>query len=169
MRNQINIIYGGNLDKYYDETKELMLMNGNKILKTQFAKSVTAWIYIGTDYVTNYETDQKKALKKLGRTIPTYHLLDVRKFLMDKYGEVKMITKEDTPINPIHSRVPLKDIKNLNNWQKGYDEGSPYWEQGDIERKEGNLEKLFNYSIKRDTMDMMHLPYILHMQWHIEN
>src|SRR5699024_11340053 len=30
MRNQINIIYGGNLDKYYDETKELMLMNGNK-------------------------------------------------------------------------------------------------------------------------------------------
>src|SRR5699024_11754279 len=68
MRKQINIIYGGNLDKYYDETKELMLMNGNKMLKTQFAKSVTAWIYIGTDYVTNYETDQKKALKKLGRT-----------------------------------------------------------------------------------------------------
>lgn len=98
-------------------------------------------------FPTNYETDQKKALKKLGRNIPTYHLLDVRKFLMDKYGEVKMITKEDTPINPIHSRVPLKDIKNLNNWQKGYDEGSPYWEQGDIERKEGNLEKaiqLFN-------------------------
>lgn len=145
--NQINIIYGGNLDKYYDETKELMSMNGNKILKTQFAKSVTAWIYIGTDYVTNYETDQKKALKKLGRNIPTYHLLDVRKFLMKKHGEVKTITKEDTPINPVHSRVPLKDIKNLNNWQKGYDEGSPYWEQGDIERKEGNLEKaiqLFN-------------------------
>src|SRR5699024_2075678 len=106
---------GGNLDQYYDETKELLRITGNKILKTQSAKSVTAWIYIGTDYVTNYETDQKKALKKLGRTIPTSQLLDVRKCLMDKYGEVKMITKEDTPINPIHSRVPLKDIKNLNN------------------------------------------------------
>src|SRR5690625_5529589 len=88
--NQINKIYGRNLNKYYEKTKELMQMNGNKILKTQFAKSVTAWIYIGTDYETNYETDQKKALKKLGRTIPTYHLLDVRKFLMDKYGEVKI-------------------------------------------------------------------------------
>src|SRR5699024_9391976 len=122
----INIIYGGNLDKYYDETKELMLMNGNKILKTQFAKSVTAWIYIGTDYVTNYETDQKKALKKLGRTIPTYHLLDVRKYLMYKYDEVKIIKKEDKLINTINIRVTLKDIKKLNNWQKDYDEGSPY-------------------------------------------
>lgn len=147
MGNQINIIYGGNLDKYYDETKDLLSMNSNRILKTQFAKSVTAWIYIGTDYVTKYEIDQVKALKELGQNIPTYHLLDVRKFLMEKHGEVKMITKEDTPINPVHSRVPLKDVKNLNNWQKGYDEGSPYWEQGDIERKEGNLEKaiqLFN-------------------------
>lgn len=147
MGNQINIIYGGNLDKYYNETKDLLSMNSNRILKTQFAKSVTAWIYIGTDYVTNYEIDQEKALKELGQNIPTYHLLDVRKFLMEKHGEVKMITKENTPINPVHSRVPLKDVKNLNNWQKGYDEGSPYWEQGDIERKEGNLEKaiqLFN-------------------------
>lgn len=147
MRNEIDIIYGGNLDKYYDETKELLSMNGNKILKTKFAKSVTAWIYIGTDYVTNFEKDQEKVLKELGRNIPTYHLLDVRNFLMEKYGEVKMVTKEDKLINAVHSRVPLKDIKNLNNWKKAFDEGSPYWEQGDKERKEGNLEKaiqLFN-------------------------
>src|SRR5699024_12691093 len=68
MRNQINIIYGGNLDKYYDETKKLMLINNNKILNTQFATSATPVKYFGTNYVTNYETDQKKALKTLERT-----------------------------------------------------------------------------------------------------
>src|SRR5699024_8752748 len=47
MRDEINIIYGGNPNKYQDETKALLSMNGSKILKTQFAKSVTAWIFIG--------------------------------------------------------------------------------------------------------------------------
>ncbi|WP_404457164.1 GIY-YIG nuclease family protein [Oceanobacillus kapialis] len=141
MRAEIGIIYGGNLNKYQDETKDLLSMNGNRVLKTQFAKSVTAWIYIGDDYVMNYEIDQEKALEKLRRNIPTYHLLDVRKFLIERYGEVKTVSKEKISINPVHNRVPLKDIKNLHNWEKGFDEGMPYWEQGDRERKDGNLEK----------------------------
>lgn len=141
MRDEINIIYGGNPNKYQDETKALLSMNGSKILKTQFAKSVTAWIFIGDDYVKNYELDQEKALERLNRNVPTYHLLDVRKFLIGKYGEIKAASKEEILIKPIHNRVPLKDIKNLHNWEKGFDEGIPYWEQGERERKDGNLEK----------------------------
>src|SRR5699024_4472435 len=115
MRDEINIIYGGNPNKYQDETKALLSMNGSKILKTQFAKSVTAWIFIGDDYVKNYELDQEKALERLNRNVPTYHLLDVRKFLIGKYGEIKAASKEEILIKPIHNRVPLKDIKNLHN------------------------------------------------------
>lgn len=140
MRDEISIIYGGNLHKYRDETDDLLSMNGSRILKTQFAKTVTAWIFIGDDYVINYELDQEKALERVGRNIPTYHLLDVRKFLIEKYGEVKTVSKEEVSINPVHNRVPLKNIKNLHNWEKGYDEGMLYWEQGDRERKDGNLE-----------------------------
>lgn len=43
--------------------------------------------------------------------------------------------------------MPLSEIKNFNNWERGFDEGMPYWEEGDAERKNGNVEKgisLFN-------------------------
>lgn len=138
---EIEIIYGGNLDKYLNETSSLLSINGYKILKSQYAKSVTAWIYIGDDYVTNYEMEQKKALERIGRNIPTYHLIDVWKFLKEKFGEVDFISIEEIPINPIHKRVPLKEINNLHDWEKGFEEGYPYWDKGEIERKAGNLER----------------------------
>ncbi|WP_077210730.1 GIY-YIG nuclease family protein [Bacillus dakarensis] len=141
IRNEIDIIFGGNLDKYQSETKTFLSKNENKILKSQYAKSVTAWIYIGDDYVTNYNLDQEQALEKLGRNIPTYHLIDVWKFLKEKFGELEPDPIEGITINPIHNRAPLKDIKNLHDWSKGFDEGKPYWDDGDKERKDGNLER----------------------------
>ncbi|MEI4770952.1 GIY-YIG nuclease family protein [Psychrobacillus sp. FJAT-51614] len=141
VRDEISIIYGGKLDKYQGETIATLSTNGSKILKSKYAKSVTAWIYIGDDYVINYEKDQEQALEKLGRNIPTYYLIDVWKFLKEKFGEVETISTEDVLINPIHNRVPLKDIKNLNDWERGFDGGMPYWEEGDKERKAGNLER----------------------------
>lgn len=142
MRKELDIIYGGNPDKYLSETKTILSSsNGNQILKSQYAKSVTAWIYIGDDCVTNYEIDQEKALERLGRSIPTYHLIDVWKLLKEEFGEVDTDSIEEIPINPIHTRVSLKDIKNLHDWEKGFDEGFPYWEVGEKERKGGNLER----------------------------
>lgn len=134
-------IYGGNLDKYLSETKALLEANGNKILKTKFAKSVTAWVYLGDDYVTRHESEQKKALERIGRNVPTYHLIDVWKLLKEEFGDIELEPTEEFEINPINNRVPLKDIRNLNDWSKGFDEGHPYWEQGDRERKNGNIEK----------------------------
>lgn len=141
VRDEISIIYDGKLDNFQGETTALLSTNGNKILKNKYAKSVTAWIYIGDDDVTNYELDQEQALEKLGRNIPTYHLIDVWKFLKEKFGEVETVSTEEIPINPIHNRVSLKDIKNLHDWDKGFDEGMPYWEKGDKERKASNLER----------------------------
>ncbi|MBD7966649.1 GIY-YIG nuclease family protein [Paenibacillus gallinarum] len=137
----ISIIYGGRLEKYQSDTKSLLSINGSKILNSKYAKSVTAWIYISCDYVTNYELDQGQAIEKLGRNIPTYHLIDVWKLLKEKFGEIEAVSMEEIPIIPIHNRVPLKDIKNLRNWEKGFDEGMPYWEEGDKERKASNFER----------------------------
>lgn len=50
------------------------------------------------------------------------------------------ITRADVVINAVNNRCPLKDIKNLNNWEKGFQAGFKYWEQGELARKEGNLE-----------------------------
>lgn len=133
-------IYGGNLDKYLSETKALLEANGNKILKTRYAKSITAWVFLGDEYLYKYETYQKNALERIGRNVPTYHLVDVWKMLKEKFGDIELEPTEEVEINPIHNRVPLKDVRNLNDWSKGFDEGHPYWEQGDRERKNGNIE-----------------------------
>lgn len=50
------------------------------------------------------------------------------------------INRTEVTINPIHERVPLSDIRNLNNWDKGFDDGYQFWEQGDEVRKTGNIE-----------------------------
>ncbi|WP_237721511.1 tetratricopeptide repeat protein [Paenisporosarcina sp. TG20] len=91
--------------------------------------------------MTNYNVDQEKALADLGRHIPTYHLIDVWKYLKETFDEIAPSPKEELPINPIHSRVPLKDIKNIHNWEKGFDEGYSYYENGDKARKEGNVDE----------------------------
>lgn len=49
--------------------------------------------------------------------------------------------QEPVKISPVHARVPLSQIKNLHNWEKGFDAGFKYWEEGDVERKAGNIEK----------------------------
>lgn len=51
-----------------------------------------------------------------------------------------LIKREDIIINPIHNRVPLGEIRNLNNWSKGFEEGYQFWEKGDTLRKAGDLE-----------------------------
>ncbi|MGE7689818.1 hypothetical protein ACQKMI_11465 [Lysinibacillus sp. NPDC097214] len=139
MRDAISIINCGNFEKYKDEVTNTLIANGNKVLKSKFAKSITAWIYIGDDYFTNYNNDQEKALVELGRQIPTYHLIEVWKHLKNKFGEIESVSNEEPVINAIHNRVPLKGIKNLNDWEKGFDEGYPYYEECDKERKSGNI------------------------------
>lgn len=51
-----------------------------------------------------------------------------------------MISREDVVINAINNRVPLKEISNAENWEKGFNVGFPYWEKGEAERKNGNIE-----------------------------
>ncbi len=52
-----------------------------------------------------------------------------------------IITRDDVDINPTYTRVPLRDICNTNNWNKGFEAGFPYWKQGETARKEGKLDK----------------------------
>lgn len=137
----IDTIYGGKLTKYQGETQEWLTTNGNKILSSKYAKSVTAWIYVGEDSIMNYEMDQKRALEKLGRNIPIYHLIDVWKLLKEKFGEVEKVPTKKVQINPIHNRVPLKDIKHNPNSNIATDKGIAYLEEGEKERKEGNIER----------------------------
>ena len=140
-KEEIDIVYGGDYRKYYNETVALLEANGNKIMKSRYAKSITAWIYPCEDLVTNNDIAEQSAMDKIGRRIPSYHLIDVWKLLKTEYGDVDIPEEQPVEIHPINTRCPLSQIKNLHDWDAGFDAGFKYWEKGDAERKAGNIEK----------------------------
>lgn len=68
--------------------------------------------------------------------------IDGKKY--DSVDNVKIepiITRDMVEVNPINNRCPLSQIKNLGNWEKGFDAGYKYYEKAEIARKDGNLEE----------------------------
>ncbi|MCD8355965.1 MAG: NINE protein [Clostridia bacterium] len=55
------------------------------------------------------------------------------------------ISRKDVIINAIHNRVPLSEICNRNDWDKGFSMGYPYWEQGEIARKNDQIGKAITF------------------------
>lgn len=51
------------------------------------------------------------------------------------------ISRNEVVIKAINSRVPINEIKNRRDWDRGFDMGFPYWDKGETLRKEGNIEK----------------------------
>ena len=51
----------------------------------------------------------------------------------------RQISRDDVVIHAIHNRVPLSEIRNAENWDKGFKMGFPHWEKGEDERKSGNI------------------------------
>lgn len=53
----------------------------------------------------------------------------------------KRIDKEDVKIVAMNNRCPLSEVININDWEKGYDVGSPYYYEGERARKEGKIDE----------------------------
>ena len=51
----------------------------------------------------------------------------------------RQISRDDVVIHAVHNRVPLSEIRNAENWDKGFKMGFPHWEKGEDERKSGNI------------------------------
>ena len=50
------------------------------------------------------------------------------------------INRNDIMINPVNDRKPLSDIRNLGDWQKGFEEGFNFYDEGETLRKSGDVE-----------------------------
>lgn len=140
-REELETVYGGQYEKYRTEVNNMLNAIGSSIVRTRFAKSVTAWIYCSDDYVTNNDIDEESAIERIGHRVPSYHLIDVWKFL-NAQGISLSDKKEDfVPRGDTNNRVPLAQINNLHDWKAGFDAGFHFWEEGDCERKKGNLTR----------------------------
>lgn len=74
-------IFGGQYENYLEETIRFLKERGIRVLSSQYAKSVSAWVYCGYLSLWLYEDDQKKAEERIGRRVPAIHLVDVWKEL----------------------------------------------------------------------------------------
>lgn len=52
---------------------------------------------------------------------------------------LKFQKKEDAELNPVYSRISLDQIKNKDDWDKGFDEGIDICKKADRLRKDGDL------------------------------
>lgn len=115
----LNIIYNSNLEKYLDESLQLLLENDCNIMSSKFSKSLTCWILCGDESLNRYEEFQEKYKSKWGKSIPVYHLIDVWKFLKKSNYETNSAIKK---INANNNRIPLEQCKIIDDlseeWQK---------------------------------------------------
>lgn len=58
---------------------------------------------------------------------------------LETSGEIIKKFNPSDPMKPIKLRVPLNQIKNFHDWEKGFDRGYPYYQKGEQFRKAGDL------------------------------
>lgn len=139
---EATIVYGGEFNKYLSDVQRWLKQINSTILKTRFAKSVTSWIYLSDDSVVNYEVNMKNAEERIGCKIPCYHLMDVWKYLK----QLSLPSHEDlsysfNSLRSSYNRIPIEKIKNLNDFDKAFDQGFPLFQKGQKLRKQGEIEQ----------------------------
>ena len=142
-------LFDNRYQEYYDLLVRKLESVGAKIVKNKFSKSITAWIYMAKIVMPEYEKEQNRAINKVGRRVPTYHIFDV----LDKLTDVVVVDRsEEIPeINPVHSRCPLTKITMLKWGMPGYREASELYCKGERCRSNGNIgEAIFYYDQARE-------------------
>ena len=102
--------------------------------------------YIGMNNNTKREAEQSiRILKAISYSEMENLLLDAGSREYDATAAVvqvePLICRVDVTINAKHSRVPLSKILNFVNCEKGFDLVYPFWERGEIARKDGRIEE----------------------------
>lgn len=99
---------------------------------------------------TSYYIENLNDYKKFGIQL---NITEAERIL-EQYGDVPsvldmkinienqdQIDTSKIELNPVHNRVPLSKIQNINDWDRGYDLGFSLWEKGDVLRKDNKLEE----------------------------
>lgn len=138
----LSTVYNNNFNEYFDKTTKLLLQNDCNIISTMYSKSVTAWIYCGDEDINSFTTYQKNAEERIGRKIPTYHLIDVLKYLQKNFDNTKKLFIDEWQINPINKRKPLKECHNpIDVFDEKWEELCNKFNEADEQKRLGNYEK----------------------------
>lgn len=117
------------LDKYYETKKSALdYINYNNRHRKSAIDSISMMTQLSNEDVQCLLQREYKGNEQEQNTI----------------NKLNVIDRANIKINPINNRVSLENIKNLNDWDKGFDRGYKYWLEGDLLRKDNK----FNESIE---------------------
>ncbi len=136
-------LFDNRYEEYYNTLVSKLEAIGAKIVKNKFAKSITAWVYMAKIGLHEYEKEQNRAINKIGRNVPTYHIFDV----LEKLKDVSIVEQdEEVPeIHPAHSRCSLSMITKLEWGMPGYREAQELYWKGETCRTNGNITEAISF------------------------
>ena len=71
---------------------------------------------------------------------PQPNIPDIPKCTTSPTKPLPDISRAEVTIDAKHTRIPLEQIQNQNEWRRGFEKGFPFWERGEEERKSGNID-----------------------------
>ena len=134
-------IFGDRYEQYYEETIQLLKRHGIRVLSSQYAKSVSAWIYCGNLSLWLYEDDQKKAEERIGHRVTAVHIIDVWKTLKALYNNPLPEETDIIEIHPTNTRLPLSKVPQFADEMDALRAGSSLLHKGFNCYESGNVEE----------------------------
>lgn len=153
---QCNISEGGNefVRVYFSSIDDIKQLD--EYILNEYKKSYNATM----DYIDGSSRREKNVIEEV-ENLYKISVQEVEKIINNEISNKtlnnylseitikKQVSRDEININPVNDRIPLNKIKNLNDWNKGYDEGFDFWLKGDELRKNGEYNeaiKLFDLS-----------------------
>lgn len=132
-----------NVRVYFNNPKSLELINEYIIKEYQKAIRDAGSYMNQSDYCLKSAYESKNNLTVFTSNEITMINNIINKMDLDQEvdSSIEKIDFNKLNINPENNRIPLEQIKNLNNSDKGFEAGFIYWEKGEKFRKNKNFEK----------------------------
>lgn len=130
---------------YFKSPLDLEIV-GDYIFERYKAVHKSARTYLGYDSRHMIEYQNSVCM---GNALSSKKVKEILSSVRSKeYGDTKVpvekveaVDGSSVEIHPINNRVPINKIRNSNDWEKGFDQGFPYYEKGESLRKAGNIEE----------------------------
>ena len=148
---QCNISEGGNefIRVYFSSIDDIKQLD--EYILNEYKKSYNATM----DYIDGSSRREKNVIEEV-ENLYKISVQEVEKIINNEISNKtlnnylseinikKQVSRDEININPVNNRIPLNKIKNLNDWNKGYDEGFDFWLKGDELRKNGEYNEAIN-------------------------
>lgn len=134
-----------NIRVYFNNPKSLLPIEEYIIKEYRKALKNARSYMSNSEYCKRNAYESRKNLKQFNQEEIERYIKIIDQMDIDLEYENKEIDDyKNVEIHANHLRVPLSEIKNLNDSSKGVDEGYLYWEQGEENRKNKNYELALN-------------------------